>query len=272
MLMHIFERLKTMNNNNSQLDKIGYWVFAGVILVLFLILLLVLYLKLNQEKIDKCGCPEHGLKSHTILIVDKTDEISETQSKHLKSYLEKLKNDLEFHEKLTIYTLKPTSFYYLEPIFSMCKPQSGKEANVLIENRLMIQKRFEDFFSKPLENIEAELIKKSEFQQSPIIEMISEVGKLDDFSTDIDKRKLIIISDMLQNTETLSHYNKFTFEKFINSSAGKLLRPSLAGVEVEILYLQRPSAIQFQNENHIVFWNKYFASCGAQIVKITKIR
>ena len=87
------------------------------------------------------------------------------------------------------------------------------------------------------------------------------------------KRRLIVVSDMLQNTPEYSHYqNGADFSAWRNSAHGREFPQfSLLGVEVEILYLKRTDdfARAAQNRGHVRFWEDYFVELGA-FVKILK--
>ena len=59
----------------------------------------------------------------------------------------------------------------------------------------------------------------------------------------VQDRRLIIVSDLLQNVATYSHYTTAPdYEQFRHSPYAKFVSTSFAGIEVEIVYLNNQTA------------------------------
>mgnify|MGYP000739358872 FL=1 len=148
-----------------------------------------------------------------MIVLDKTDSLSTSQQRVILNYINKEKDKLKTFEKFSIFILTENTYVNPEPIFSKCNPGTGKNANQLYQNPRKIQMRFDEFFSKPLKEKMNNMLSDNTGSKSPIFEMIRELSLRDDFGDDVQKRTLIIISDMMHHTSKYSHYkNRSTYD------------------------------------------------------------
>ena len=97
------------------------------------------------------------------------------------------------------------------------------------------------------------------------------VSSLHKFISTNKKVNLVIVSDMLQNSETLSHYKEhMNFKKFKKQDFIKV-SSSLNDVLVTILYLRRDGAEKLQGRKHIVFWEQFFHDQGGILKRVVSI-
>ncbi len=222
-------------------------------------------------------CLESKFDSHTVILIDKTNNFNDSQKNTVRNFIKKLRNDLETNEKLSIFILTPNSYIAPIPKFSKCKPALGKEANILYQNPIKIQKKFDDFFENPLDNILSDILKDKESDFSPILEMIQAISLRDDFSNNLYKRKLIIISDMLQHMSKYTHYTNNQsyndFNKFKKRDYYNDISASLDNVTVSILYILRDDySHNYQNKQLIFFWEHYFKDMGASLKTVIHVQ
>ena len=80
-------------------------------------------------------------------------------------------------------------------------------------------------------------------------------------------RRLIVVSDLLQNVPDYSHYQaKPDLEQWRDKPyAREFLQLSLLDVDVDILYLKRIDAGSLQTRGHVAFWEDYFDAVGATV-------
>ena len=261
--------MKTLTKENKTI--IGY-IVIGVCLLTFGALV-VSALALKGESYDpETLCPNE-ISAHTIIVLDKTDSLSISQQRFILNYINKEKNNLRTFEKFSIFTLTENTYLNPEPIFSKCNPGTGKNANQLYQNPRKIQMRFYKFFSKPLkENMDNMLADNSE-SKSPIFEMIRELSLRDDFDDDVQKRTLIIISDLMHHNSKYSHYkNRDTYGYFSKKSYAHEVTTSLNSVNIKIVYLLRNKLKNIQGEGHLLFWENYFEDMGAEVVAVRRVR
>lgn len=226
-------------------------------------------------------CPTDRSYGRTIVIVDKTDPFTDSQSAFLRTEIERIRDDMDEYEKLTIYVLNQSNFSTPKPVFELCKPGTGEDANALYQNPQKIRQRFENRFGRPLEELLADLTKGDVADRSPIMEMIRNVSYRGDFDMGESneekgksedrgvKRQLVIISDMLQHMPEFSQYQApVTFEAFAKTEYFRHIRATLPGVVVHLIYLLRHGREKIQTASHLIFWEKFFRNAGAELVDV----
>lgn len=208
------------------------------------------------------------LETATVLLVDKTDPLDAIQSRTLGNVIAAIRDRLRRGERLTVVVMGENG--RPEPVraFDLCSPGKGRDANFLYENDRLMQAKYEERFGAPLEMLLAELQKGGSASRSPIMEAIRDITSTPGFSAAVPERRLILISDLLQNTEAYSHYHS------VSTSAAMAyateVMPALAGAAVEVVYLLRPGAKHLQGDRHLAFWRDYFRLAGAERVTITR--
>jgi hypothetical protein len=218
-------------------------------------------------------CPTDQDYSRTILVVDKTDPLSSAQKHFVERYVEDLKDSLPRFAKLSIYILDEINYMAPRPEFEMCKPDTGETANELYQNPRLIRQRFERFFGEPLKEAMGRLTKVSSARRSPIFEMLQAISISKDVTRAGGSRKLIIVSDMLQNTAEYSHFlRRPDYRRYAVSQYARAVAADLRGVKVEVIYLWRPAYERFQGPLHIRFWEEYFEDHGAFLGGMERVR
>ncbi len=155
------------------------------------------------------------------------------------------------------------------PILSLCKPDDGSDANWLYENETLLRGVFEKRFAQPLTALVDRLLKPAQAPASPILETIRAVSLLPSFREAEERRKLIVVSDLLENTARYSHYTTTPdYQDFRRSPYGASVLPSLHGVDVELVYLPNKRAHRRQGSAHLAFWQSYLTEAGARTVQV----
>jgi hypothetical protein len=217
-------------------------------------------------------CPKDGEYPRTAVLLDASDSLSASQTKAVGEYLRDLRARLEEREWLGLFVLRADNLVLPSPEIARCNP--GSDANPLYENPRLVRRRFEEEFRRPLEDALSRLAQSENPQdESPILEMVEAVA-LDRNFDFTRKRRLIIVSDMLQNTAAYSHYRGAPdFAAFRESGYGRrFMELSLLGAEVEILYLKREKTRDLQTTAHIRFWEDFFDAAGARVELVVPIR
>ena len=257
--------MKTLTKEKKTV--IGYIIIVISIVIFGFLIASALVLK--EEPYDTETLCRDDISAHTIIVLDKTDTLSNNQQKYVHDYINKEKEKLIPFEKFSIFALTENCFMSPEPIFSKCNPGTAKTANSLYQNPQMIQKRFNDFFSDPLQKNMNIILSENKGSKSPIFEMIKELSLRDDFSDEIEKRSLIIISDMMHHTPEYSHYkDTLDYNSFSIKSYAYEIASNLNTVNVKIVYLLRDNLGNIQGKRHLLFWKNYFEDMGAQATKV----
>jgi len=219
-------------------------------------------------------CPEdRPLVAHTVVLVDKTDPLTEGQFRYLKEKILGARDRLVQFEKFSIFVLDDKNYMSPEPLFSKCNPGRGDEANPFYQNPRKIQKKFDAFFEQPLEDTLKDLKSVGVASRSPIMEMIREISYRKDFSNQVPERRMILVSDLMENMP--DHYTQYAgtinYEFFTEQPYAGELKANLSQVKVDIGYLMR-NGMGLQTNDHVLFWYKYLAAQGASVSGIRKVR
>lgn len=262
-----------MRSSKKDLDRKAVRNFVVIAAFIVGIIAYNVYRLYNAPALDLgTFCPEGGKVNHTIVLIDRTDPLSATQRDEIIKQLNALKSRLELYEKLSIFVLSDDeSSWSAKPVFSMCNP--GSKANPLTNTESKVRRRFEAFFSLPLQDKLNELMQIKESTHSPILEMLQSVSVKPDFANSAHRR-IVIVSDMMQNVSGYSHYSNgsLNYREFSKTVYGQSQNLKLTDVEVEILYLEREPLKKYQNVKHIRFWQEYFQSSGAKLKDIQRLR
>lgn len=261
--------MKTLSKENKTV--IGY-IIIGICMVIFGASI-VSALVLKGEPYDSETFCRDDLNAHTIVVLDKTDSLSNNQQNFVLNYINNEKAGLGTFEKFSIFAFTENTYTNPDPVFSKCNPGRGKDANQLYQNPRKIQLRFDEFFSRPLEENMSNILSDNTGSKSPIFEMIRELSLRDDFEAAVNQRTLIIISDMMHHTSEYSHYkNTIDYKYFSEKPYAYEVSASLNSVNIRIVYLLRDNLGNIQGKRHLSFWEEYFEEMGAGVVEVRKVR
>lgn len=255
-------------------DTRGKIIIGVSMLGLLVLIAIPLIIKLNEVPYDEeTLCPTDRPYPHTVIMIDKTDPLTDQQEKALRTIVARIKDDMAQFEKLSIYVLDDRNYSFPESRFALCNPGTGDDASPIYQNPQLIQRRFEDLFGSKLDAALDGIQLGDTRPHSPIMEMVRNLEHLSDFGAAHNPRHLIIFSDMLQHMAAYSHYRgKFDFETFSTSDYAAIQHVDLTGVDVSIVYLIRDKTVKLQTNRHGLFWEKYFDSLGAKLQEIRPIR
>ena len=150
-------------------------------------------------------CPtSRPIAGHTLVIVDRTDKWNPAVGDALKELIETAQKDTKQYEKFSIVSMD--AGLSTRPLFSVCNPGAPSLASDLYRGRRYTKVDFDQKFIGASDKIVAELGKPSEAQTSPIVEFVHRWLGNDDFNATIPNRKVILISDMRQNSQQFDVY------------------------------------------------------------------
>ena len=235
-------------------------------------------MELDRDTMCPTDAPPAGY--HAILI-DSTDSFNEIQRAFIQRELQSFFDAVEPGHLLSLYALDSLPTRQLEPEFALCnpgRPASGL-SDWLYQNPRELEKRWRAEFHAPLTEVLSALLAADEKASSPIMEMLQAVsvsafGQVEDSGV-VRKKRLMIVSDLLQNTSAYSHYsgNRQAIEEFLVSPAFQQVRADLTGVQVHVLYVRRSYGRTqgVQGRRHIRFWEQLISSMGGSLQSVTTI-
>lgn len=249
----------------------------GIVLVSVSILALVgvvgamIHFKPEDRHADT-NCPTRGPVSYTAVLLDATDQVSEIQKISLTNFMTNVRQSIPRDGAIAIYAVNGFG-KISKPELVVCNPGSEEQINQLTEGQRLAKRRFLLEFKKPIDTLFSQEFSGQEAPNSPIMEAIQAVSVQ---SFDALKARglenipmsLMVVSDLLQNSNSISFYQKIpSFKEFINSKLYRRLRANLTGVDVEIHFLTRETKRNIQNTNLIKFWTALFREEGGNVTK-----
>jgi hypothetical protein len=239
----------------------------------------LLYLNNQRDKValdSRTLCPQNRAPASLLVVmVDTSDSLNIIQRTAITNQIQQAISVVPDHAEVQLYTIGPITNSLLEPQVTVCNPGNGKGVSELTSNPQLIGKRWKKKFIEPLNKQLDEMLRGSESDDSPIMESIQSVG-VNVFDKpalhDLPDKRLVIVSDMLQNTAGYSQYRSDeSYSRFRASGYSLKVRPDLDGVNVTILYLRRAGVRHLQGKRHLEFWGNYFSDANARLVHVVSI-
>jgi len=206
------------------------------------------------------------LPPHTAIIIDKTDEYTEVQADLIADIIRSAGRDLQVGERLTLFELNEEGVFDPRGEFSLCNPGRGSQVNPLFSNPKLIEERYTALFEGPLDQILSDLVTPKEAPASPILEAAARLSQTEAFSDLAPRRRLILVSDMLQNSTIFSAYggrgslppgipNASDVSETVEARFGRGLR----GVDLEVRLIPRERFVDLQRGGLKDYWNDLFS-------------
>jgi hypothetical protein len=250
----------------------------------------------SYVKADAEGCYTVSTSAaRTIALVDSSEpRFDEAQTRDLLQVFENLiESGLRFQERLSVITTEEGSIGSVsKPVLTFCRQAYSAEelqsvgaapATSAFLNR-QAEKFQDEVFEPTIQHVFDSTPDASRRQkrESPILEQIQSASRLSDFGKDAPRRRLILVSDLIQATEEAQFCVKKghlpSFEKFKTKPYFQRIQPaSLSGVEVSIYMLIRhgygEASLPYCSEDELsAFWTAYFKDAGAASVNIIRLR
>lgn len=250
--------------NLTKEDKDGLKIFTFVSSVFLLLATCALYILNNADKYDsETLCPTEDSYLTVDVLVDKTDPWHKERSERLEKLMRQIKSALNVHERMTIYVLDETGNDILTPVFDMCNPGRGDQVSPLFSNPRKVQAKFDEQFNTPLEKMLADLLKPGKALQSPILETIN------NFPQTSREKKLILVSDLMENTNQISFYRNDV--RVDDISEVKMCQPSKHIYSyVSVFFIDRQQVSLERKKDVFTFWSKCLSGISKD-VKFSKI-
>lgn len=223
----------------------------------------------NKALDDATLCPSTP-SSITVLLVDVTDPMTTAQRQDFRNQLNRLKNAIPRYGKLVVTRVDSSSNELLQPVIVRCNPGTAKDVNEWNGDPKGVQKSHDEDFIAPLDAAFARLTSASAADRSPIFESVQSVTLTELAGPDVSglPRKLVLVSDLLQNTDAISFYRGLPSpDQLLKSGPFRRVRTDLSNMEVEIWMLERLDANQTQPRALIDLWDAAIAAQGGAVVR-----
>jgi hypothetical protein len=189
-------------------DAQGTLIIIGVV-VLLLIGGWYFSQKPTPIALDEIGCTKTQAPPELIaIVIDRTDPMNPVQAASVKKHLERIKTNTPRYAEIRTFTVGPVAQTTLPINFRACNPGNPEEIDIWTEPIKRAVKNWKDFNERFKKYLEGVTPSGSE-SQSPLIESIRSIGATTFSDARFDgtpRKRLIIVSDMLQNSALFSHY------------------------------------------------------------------
>ena len=251
-------------------DLQGYLIMGLVVILLAAAATYLFVNEGNRVKIDPitfCPTEESEQFGKTVALLDLTDPLNKAQKEFFLKEIEELKDQIPKHHSLTIYTLDEDLDLGKSIKISMCNPGTVEDIKGAYDkisiNPNEIKKKWEEGFSKQIsDEVNNIIIKENSQNTSPVMEMFQLIALKEFKGFKGTDNKIIILSDMLQNTSEMSMYQDglVSYPQFSKTENFLRLKTSLNyNVSVEIFLIQRDGFRKMQDSpNFYNFWGQYF--------------
>ena len=219
-------------------------------------------------------CPEGGPRAVTAVIVDTTDALNVVQRTHLMHEIEELIAAIPRYGALEIYAVGPVKEEPPQPIFLKCNPGRAAEISEWTGNPKRVERDWREGFRKPLDGVLNTVLESNGDDNSPILESIQwvTINALTSPGRSESPRRLVVVSDFLQNTAGLSHYRGVpAFATFAKTPYYRKILAPLQGVSVELLRVRRYTSEEIQEQPLTRFWIEYFDAQGVRDLRFLNL-
>jgi hypothetical protein len=235
------------------------------------------YTRARQEHVDVVAvtnCPVDGPRSYTALLIDRTDTLSPQQQLDVRARIDQIVASVPQHGALAVYSISGDDDP-LEPRALFCNPGRADDVSPWTGNPTTAERRWEQVFDVPVQQVFDELLTTGKATSSPILEAIQAVSItfFASAGSQLLPKRLYIVSDMLQHVPEFSQYRKhMQYQSLRSSNYYRRIKTALRYVDVEILYVRRDGAEAQQGAEHVKFWQEYFADQGATVTRVIAVQ
>jgi hypothetical protein len=247
---------------------------AAVVFVVGAFAALYLTVASKNRRLDPVTLCPADPASVTVLLVDVTDPMNAAQRQDFMNQLVRLKNSIPRYGQLIVTKVDATSGRLLAPVITRCNPGTAADVSDATGNPAAVQKRWDEGFDKPLQAAFDALAVANGAEQSPILESIQSVNltELQRPGSESRPKKLVVVSDLLQNTPQISFYGRLPDAgEFVSSAAFRRVRTDLKSVDVELWMLERADASSTQPRALADLWDQIVTAQNGTLRRVYNV-
>ena len=239
----------------------AYAVGTGVVLAGLLLLTGTVWAFRPAELDPATLCPtSRALAGHTVVIVDRTDRWTPSMSTALSQLVENAQRETQQYQKFSIVSLDAEQSVH--PVFSVCNPGEPTFWSDLYRGRRYTVRDFEQRFVGAADEVAQAVSAPSEASTSPIVEYVHRWLGSDDFAANIPERRLVLVSDMRQNSPLYSIYSgqgADGLERVVQAQFG----PAAQGVAFDVYFVAHGRDHNVSEDEVRAAWDEAFRSVDA---------
>lgn len=258
------------SGNKARATKIAYVQLAVAALVIVGLIWTVYTVTRDRKALDPVTACPPSASSITVLLVDVTDPLTLAQRQDFLNQLERLRDSVPRYGKLAIFQVDAASDELLKPIIERCNPGTAHDVDEMTGNPAAVAEKYDRLFKAPLDEAFGRVMNASGADRSPILESVQSIALTELKRPGLEGKpmRLIIASDLLQNTDRISFYRAVPDPKELTGSdAFRVLKTDLSNIKVELWMLQRLDAQQSQPRALIDLWDAVIAEQGGTVTR-----
>lgn len=206
-------------------------------------------------------CPtSRPIAGHTVVIVDRTDRWSPAVAATLTEIVENAQRDTQRYQKFSIVSLDADQS--VRPLFSVCNPGAPTFWSDLYRGRRYTTRDFDQRFVGAAEHVLEEVREPSQATTSPIVEYVHRWLGGDDFNANVPDRRLILVSDMRQNSPLYSIYAAHSGEG-LGPVIERQFGPSAQNVAFDVYFVAHGRDYNVSEDAVHAAWDQAFTQIGA---------
>jgi hypothetical protein len=233
--------------------------------------------------LDAHNCARSEYPNESVLILlDTTDALSQSQIDQFKATLRDVLDRAQPGELVSVAEIQtlPVRFD-----ISLCSPQRGAPPGFLDALRNpaadwhRVRADWQRRFDRPMRKLIDTLPYNRVWPRSPIIQSIDDAtDQLGDAWSKASRRRLIIFSDMMENTDQFSQYTTGPAPVPYDEARAHIpyirdAAPDLRDADVEVYYLLIPRDAKHQTgdarRTHQTFWQAFFTRCAGRVARFS---
>jgi len=246
-------------------NRRAYWILAAAGLAV-VVVALVLFFNRTPAINPQTGCISGALTpdQNTVVLIDQTDPLTPRQIAYVKTLILAEYARLHTGGALTIRAIdaNPES---ADREFSRCRVRRGSEVLGVASNPDLIEADFKRIVGDALNSYLNSLRSVPTAPKSPILEAVDSALDAPDFGPNVKDRRLILVSDLAQNSDHVSEYKGPGSGLRLDWPTQNDLARDMHGLVVRIHYVRRPQLGAIQTPEQREFWLDWFRRNGAEV-------
>ena len=228
----------------------------------------------DVAELDGEGCRTDGAYDALVFLFDRSDALNSIQKIDVRQRVVRAIDEAPVGTRVSFAVLDAGSPDTVSTLFRGCRPADGRNVNHLTQNERMVRERWREGFLEPLEATLDRSLSDAPSATSPIMEAIQIVAltELAPLGRTDFARRLIIVSDMIQNTKPYNQYrDSLEPERFRRLPYASQVAARLDDTMVEVHYVGRANANRVQTTAHATFWDAWIRDNGGRVASIERI-
>jgi hypothetical protein len=193
-----------------------------------------------------------------------TNRFEARHRRKLRAVLAQERARLGQYDRLTIMRISVRRPQEPSILFSRCLPRPPEKTNPLFENARMVQATWDADFAQALDSALRSASSGGPQRASPIIAGVRAVAADPEFGSEIPRRRLVLVSDLLEHDPQgfSLHVSDANYATWRAASPNE--PPDLTRVDLRIVPIDRPDHASTQAHAMDQFWPAFFDAADVQ--------